>query len=286
MDLILWRHAEAVEGDAGDDLARKLTSKGERQAERMAEWLNRRLAHSTRILVSPAVRCQQTAKALGRKFRTRRRARARARARRRCSTPPRWPEASERGADRRPPADARPGRGAGADRRGRSRGRSRRPRVWWIRAPAARRRGPRRPAGGAVARLPLAGRRRGPRPRAVGASGRRQRRLQHADAAPGLDLLAQQVQRARMRLGPAERRAPASAGRPSPTQRDARPGRRRRGHGRRSPPGAGRTGAGRTSAPASRASSLRRPPRWPSTRSPMRRSWLCEKPGASTWAST
>ena len=43
MDLILWRHAEAVEGDAGEDLARKLTSKGERQAERMAEWLNRRL---------------------------------------------------------------------------------------------------------------------------------------------------------------------------------------------------------------------------------------------------
>jgi len=31
----------------------------------MAEWLNRRLAHSTRVLVSPAVRCQETAKALG-----------------------------------------------------------------------------------------------------------------------------------------------------------------------------------------------------------------------------
>ena len=70
MDLILWRHAEAIEGEAGDDLARKLTAKGERQAERMAEWLNRRLSHSTRILVSPALRCQQTAKALGRKFKT------------------------------------------------------------------------------------------------------------------------------------------------------------------------------------------------------------------------
>jgi phosphohistidine phosphatase len=71
MDLILWRHAEAVLDDAGgDDLERPLTAKGERQAERMAEWLNRRLAHSTRILVSPAVRCQQTAKALGRKFRS------------------------------------------------------------------------------------------------------------------------------------------------------------------------------------------------------------------------
>lgn len=71
MDLILWRHAEAVgENEAEDDLARTLTAKGERQAERMAEWLNRRMAHSTRVLASPAVRCQQTAKALGRKVRT------------------------------------------------------------------------------------------------------------------------------------------------------------------------------------------------------------------------
>ncbi len=71
MDLILWRHAEAIEllGDT-DDLARGLTPKGERQAQRMAEWLNQRLAHSTRILVSPAKRCQQTAKALGRNFKT------------------------------------------------------------------------------------------------------------------------------------------------------------------------------------------------------------------------
>ena len=71
MDLILWRHAEAVELSADElDLDRALTSKGERQAQRMAEWLNQRLAHSTRILVSPAKRCQQTAKALGRKFKT------------------------------------------------------------------------------------------------------------------------------------------------------------------------------------------------------------------------
>lgn len=71
MDLILWRHAEAVLEQAGeDDLERALTAKGERQAERMAEWLNQRIAHSTRVLASPARRCQQTAKALGRKFRT------------------------------------------------------------------------------------------------------------------------------------------------------------------------------------------------------------------------
>jgi phosphohistidine phosphatase len=71
MDLILWRHAEAVaKGDPRDDLARALTHKGERQAERMATWLARRLAESSRIVVSPALRCQQTAKALGRKIRT------------------------------------------------------------------------------------------------------------------------------------------------------------------------------------------------------------------------
>ncbi len=71
MDLILWRHAEAFEVDeVKDDLQRALTAKGERQAHRMAEWLNQRIAHSTRILVSPAVRCQQTAKALGKKFKT------------------------------------------------------------------------------------------------------------------------------------------------------------------------------------------------------------------------
>ena len=71
MDLILWRHAEAFEARADQpDVDRALTPKGERQAQRMAEWLNQRLAHSTRILVSPAVRCQQTAKALGKKFKT------------------------------------------------------------------------------------------------------------------------------------------------------------------------------------------------------------------------
>ena len=71
MDLILWRHAEAFELPEGaDDMDRALTAKGERQAHRMADWLNRRLAHSTRILVSPARRAQQTAKALDRPFKT------------------------------------------------------------------------------------------------------------------------------------------------------------------------------------------------------------------------
>jgi phosphohistidine phosphatase len=71
MDLILWRHAEAhLLRDGQTDAQRALTPKGERQAQRMAEWLNQRLAESTRVLVSPALRTQQTAKALGRSFKT------------------------------------------------------------------------------------------------------------------------------------------------------------------------------------------------------------------------
>jgi len=71
MDLILWRHAEALEmREVQDDLDRALTSKGERQAQRMAGWLNRQLPASARILVSPARRAQQTAAALDRKFKT------------------------------------------------------------------------------------------------------------------------------------------------------------------------------------------------------------------------
>lgn len=73
MDLILWRHAEAVDEaneDMALDLQRRLTPKGEKQAARMADWLNRLLPDSTRVLVSPAERCQQTAQALGRRFRT------------------------------------------------------------------------------------------------------------------------------------------------------------------------------------------------------------------------
>ena len=71
MDLILWRHAEAVESDdAAGDLERPLTSRGERQAARMAAWLNQHLPATTRVLASPARRTQQTALALERKFRT------------------------------------------------------------------------------------------------------------------------------------------------------------------------------------------------------------------------
>ncbi len=72
MDLILWRHAEAEDApDGGDDLTRALTSRGEKQAARMAAWLDRQLPEGLRVLASPARRTEQTANALGRKFKMR-----------------------------------------------------------------------------------------------------------------------------------------------------------------------------------------------------------------------
>jgi len=68
MELILWRHAEAVDGFPDNE--RSLTAKGERQAQRMAAFLSPQLPSDTRILVSPAVRAQQTASALTSKFTT------------------------------------------------------------------------------------------------------------------------------------------------------------------------------------------------------------------------
>jgi phosphohistidine phosphatase len=68
LDLILWRHAEAEEG--GDDIARRLTPKGIKQAARMAAWLDSRVAKDARMVVSPAARAQQTAEALAREVST------------------------------------------------------------------------------------------------------------------------------------------------------------------------------------------------------------------------
>src|SRR5438309_12110330 len=64
MDLILWRHAEAEEGTS-DDLRRRLTSKGRKQAARAAEWLLQRLPARFSLIASPALRAHQTAQALG-----------------------------------------------------------------------------------------------------------------------------------------------------------------------------------------------------------------------------
>lgn len=69
MDLVLWRHAEAIDLElVGDDMLRTLTPRGEKQAQRMASWLDRQLPAGTKILSSPALRAEQTAKAMDRKF--------------------------------------------------------------------------------------------------------------------------------------------------------------------------------------------------------------------------
>ena len=72
MDLILWRHAEALDESEGmEDLQRPLTSRGEKQAARMAAWLDRQLPDGARVICSPARRTEQTALALGRKYKLR-----------------------------------------------------------------------------------------------------------------------------------------------------------------------------------------------------------------------
>lgn len=66
MHLILWRHAEAVDGVP--DLERELTRKGHKQARKMANWLNQQLPSRVRVIASPAQRAQQTASALTDEF--------------------------------------------------------------------------------------------------------------------------------------------------------------------------------------------------------------------------
>ena len=68
MDLILWRHAEAEPGEP--DLDRRLTAKGRKQGERVAQWLLQRLPVRFSLIASPAMRSQQTAKMLGMPIRT------------------------------------------------------------------------------------------------------------------------------------------------------------------------------------------------------------------------
>ena len=68
MDLILWRHAEAEDGPP--DLERRLTPRGHKHAQRVAEWLLQRLPAKFVVLASPARRTQETAHALGVAFRT------------------------------------------------------------------------------------------------------------------------------------------------------------------------------------------------------------------------
>jgi phosphohistidine phosphatase len=71
MDLILWRHAEAEDiSEDGGDLSRQLTPKGKQQAAAMARWLKKHGPQEPHILVSPALRTQETAQALAKRFET------------------------------------------------------------------------------------------------------------------------------------------------------------------------------------------------------------------------
>ena len=80
-NIILWRHAEAVDVfDLGsefkhhtnhseqDDMARALTTNGVQQAKKMAHWLAQHLPKDTNFQCSPALRAFQTADALKHKI--------------------------------------------------------------------------------------------------------------------------------------------------------------------------------------------------------------------------
>lgn len=62
MNLLLWRHADAAPGHP--DGLRPLTVLGQAQASATARWITARLDGPFRLLVSPALRTQQTAQAL------------------------------------------------------------------------------------------------------------------------------------------------------------------------------------------------------------------------------
>ena len=71
MDLVLWRHAEAIDLElVGDDMLRTLTPRGDKQARRMGAWLDRHLPSGAKVFASPALRADQTARALDRKYKT------------------------------------------------------------------------------------------------------------------------------------------------------------------------------------------------------------------------
>jgi phosphohistidine phosphatase len=67
MNLILWRHADAVSHD--EDLKRELSDKGKKQAAKMARWLKQNTDKNWEVLVSPAKRAIQTASAFSDDFR-------------------------------------------------------------------------------------------------------------------------------------------------------------------------------------------------------------------------
>ena len=100
-ELLLWRHAEAEDGFP--DASRRLTPRGEKQAQRMARWILTHAPKNLRIVASPATRCQQTAAALGRPFETDQRLSTRGNAADLLAVAG-WPESAAKAGDRQPRA--------------------------------------------------------------------------------------------------------------------------------------------------------------------------------------
>lgn len=60
-ELVVVRHAEAVEGDpVGRDADRALTAAGEQAADEVGKWLSSEAVVADRVVASPAVRARET----------------------------------------------------------------------------------------------------------------------------------------------------------------------------------------------------------------------------------
>ena len=65
MDVLLWRHAEALDGEP--DHQRPLSPRGKQQAKRVARWLHEHQPRNLRVFSSPAVRTTATAAAFSKR---------------------------------------------------------------------------------------------------------------------------------------------------------------------------------------------------------------------------
>ena len=255
--------------------------KGEQQAERMAEWLNRRLAAFDAHPRQPGAALPADGQGARPQVPHGRRPRARARRAEAVLRAAGWPDAAQPvllvghqptlglvAVARCSPAAAQP---------------------WSIKKggglvaapPAARRRRPGRAAGRAVARRASSA----PRPTAPQLRPQQARRERRRSSPRRRSPSRSRCSGARMRFGPGRLHG-TTGGAPFAEAQRIAPGidvvaRMADDHGQ-----AQAEQVQRERALCRRGSILRRPPRWPSTRSPMRRSWLCEKPAASTCAST
>lgn len=69
MELLLMRHADAVDG-YGDDFTRALSDKGRKQAEKMGDWLTSLKMRPDVVISSPLVRAMETAQLVMGRFGT------------------------------------------------------------------------------------------------------------------------------------------------------------------------------------------------------------------------